>query len=193
MFKGLMNLFKCCKSHNRANKEQLESLGDYRVRDQKEAFNNNGQKTPSINSLDPNTNKSIKDNTPDGNSLREVDLNNCSSHYKSNSINLKNNTKDQADQNQYCNIYINKIDDKNYASNEILIEEVKITDINKLESKIIIENNFKSLQENEKMDYDKIIVPDHYIREEEKSIITWVNSIMFFCFFIIIIKILLKD
>lgn len=190
MLKGLVNLFKCCKSQNRQNRETQETQ-NYREteKNQNENINKNfkgfsSQKTLSTkNTIENMQTPNAGEKSPQTIiNKTEIDIGNFNDHYQTN---LKNE-KEQIKNNQEIDLVqavIQRNDDNNdkqqneisdYASNQNLIEIPKECVEGKDQAESIDE--YKVRDEIEQ-DFDKIIVPDKYIREEEKNCLIWVICI----------------
>lgn len=216
MLKGLVNLFKCCKSQNRQNRETQEAI-NYREteKNQNEISNKNPDRFSSEKSIaTKNTNENStpnKNKTPEANwKMKEMDIANCDVHYQSkvndsekeeeeNKTEIKNNEKNKnTNNNNNAKAGNDKekkirenINDSNYVTNDFLIEipHDKQAAVVVNEDVNWNKNNFENGKENREttkkeveLDFDKVIVPEKYIREDEKDCLIWVNKLFYFYF-----------
>ncbi len=199
MLKGLVNLFKCCKSQNRQQKRETQETINYRDTEKNQNdTNNNYEDFPNEKSVATyNTKESptaaCKDQTPNDNlKKKDMDIGSCNVHYQS-KINIDQENKIDYQLNENNNNNKDKeeadlVNARNNKSNFNYKDNVKVNVDNHVANEIPKEkqedddrsSRSRANKNDIEEDFDKVIVPEKYIREDEKAALIWVSESSFF-------------
>lgn len=184
LVKGFFNLFRCCKTQYR-EKEKNHNYSENNTRNSYQTIEK--EKSNDCHKVCFNNEKILS--TEDKNKIHSKDtIDNFTLHYQSKINNIANNNLEEE------KISLNKENKKSkdietnlkYDSEQIKIIDCdkvfNISEVNKIiNSKELLDvilinslNQNKSCY-NDNEDFDKIIVPDKYIREEERNHLNWVS------------------
>jgi len=166
MLKSVGNLFKCCKSQNRISKEAPQQKTNQNEGVNKIFENFDRVKLYSNKNI---TTEYSENETPEGKSEKDFDINKCNDHYHHKIDNYQNEEKNEKD------LIHNNRDNLTSNKNNNLID-IKKEDTKDNREEKFNEGDNESLKNDNyiEKDFDKIIVPEKFISEEEKQYMIWV-------------------